>query len=116
MNPFIVMDIMGEANRREGRWQRHNSYWKPAPKAARESARQALENERLGYIEALGLPKLRERIARHMSEPYSVGVRPERVVVTAGSSAGFVLAFLALLDQGGSPGSAVARLSLLSPS
>jgi aspartate/methionine/tyrosine aminotransferase len=33
-----------------------------------------LENERLGYTEALGLPKLRERIARHMSERYGVGV------------------------------------------
>jgi aspartate/methionine/tyrosine aminotransferase len=69
-----------------------------------ESARQTLENERLGYTEALGLPKLRERIARHMSERYGVGVRPERVVVTAGLSAGFVLAFLALLDQGYSLG------------
>ena len=39
-----------------------------------ESARQTLENERLGYTEALGLPKLRERIARHMSERYGVGV------------------------------------------
>jgi aspartate/methionine/tyrosine aminotransferase len=28
----------------------------PAPRAARERARQALENERLGYTEALGLP------------------------------------------------------------
>ena len=39
-----------------------------------------------------------------MSERYGVGVRPERVVVTAGLSAGFVLAFLALLDQGYSLG------------
>jgi aspartate/methionine/tyrosine aminotransferase len=74
----------------------------PAPRAARERARQALENERLGYTEALGLPNLRERIARYMTERYGVAVRPERVVVTAGSSAGFVLAFLALLDQGDS--------------
>jgi aspartate/methionine/tyrosine aminotransferase len=43
-------------------------------------------------------PKLRERIARHLSERYGVGVGPERVVVTAGSSAGFVLAFLALAE------------------
>ena len=46
----------------------------PAPRAARERAQQALESERLGYTEALGLPKLRERIG--------VGVTPERVVVT----------------------------------
>ena len=109
IDPFIVMDVMGEANARElsGDDIIHMEVGQPAspaPKAARERARQALENERLGYTEALGLPKLRERIARHMSERYGVGVRPERVVVTAGLSAGFVLAFLALLDQGYSLG------------
>ena len=109
IDPFIVKDVMGEANARElsGDDIIHVEVGQPAspaPKAARERARQALENQRLGYTEALGLPKLRERIARHMSERYGVGVRPERVVVTAGSSAGFVLAFLALLDQGYSLG------------
>jgi aspartate/methionine/tyrosine aminotransferase len=71
-----------------------------APKAARERARQALEDKRLGYTEALGMPSLRERIARFMGERYGVAVSPERVVVTSGSSAGFVLALLVLLDQG----------------
>ena len=109
IDPFIVMDVMAGANARElsGDDIIHMEVGQPAspaPKAARERARQALENQRLGYTEALGLPKLRERIARHMSERYGVGVRPERVVVTAGSSAGFVLAFLALLDQGYSLG------------
>ena len=72
----------------------------PAPKSARERARNALETERLGYTDALGLPALRERIARYYQDRYRVSVRPERVVVTAGSSAGFVLAFLAVLDSG----------------
>ena len=65
----------------------------------RERARRALERERLGYTEALGLPALRERIARYIGERYGVAVSAERVVVTAGSSAGFVLAFLLLLDR-----------------
>ena len=109
IDPFIVMDVMGEANARElgGHNIIHMEVGQPAtpaPRAARERTQQALESERLGYTEALGLPKLRERIARHLSERYGVGVRPERVVVTAGSSAGFVLAFLALLDKGDSLG------------
>ena len=109
IDPFIVMDVMGEANARElsGDDIIHMEVGQPAspaPKAARERARQALENQRLGYTEALGLPNLRERIARYMTERYGVAVRPERVVVTTGSSAGFVLAFLALLDQGDSLG------------
>jgi aspartate/methionine/tyrosine aminotransferase len=113
IDPFIVMDVMGEANAREsaGHDIIHMEVGQPAtpaPRAARERARQALENERLGYTEALGLPRLRERIARYMTERYGVAVRPERVVVTAGSSAGFVLAFLALLDEGD-------RLGLPSP-
>ncbi len=109
IDPFIVMDVMGEANAREleGHDIIHMEVGQPAtpaPRAARERAQQALESERLGYTEALVLPKLRERIARHLSERYGVGVTPERVVVTAGSSAGFVLAFLALLDKSDSLG------------
>jgi aspartate/methionine/tyrosine aminotransferase len=103
IDPFIVMDVMGEANAREkaGADIIHMEMGQPgtaAPRAARERAAEALARDRLGYTEALGLPRLREAIARYMSERYRVVVSPERVVVTAGSSAGFVLAFLALLD------------------
>ena len=105
IDPFIVMDVMREANAHEteGRDVIHMEVRQPgtpAPRAARERARQALETERLGYTDALGLPALRERIARYYRERYQVSVAPERVVVTSGSSAGFVLAFLAVLDPG----------------
>jgi len=105
IDPFIVMDVMSEANRREmgGQDIIHMEVGQPAtpaPRAARERAQKALAEERLGYTEALGLPALRERIARYMTERYGVRVVPERIVVTAGSSAGFVLAFLALLEHG----------------
>jgi aspartate/methionine/tyrosine aminotransferase len=104
IDPFIVMDVMGEANARQkaGGDIIHMEVGQPAtpaPRAARERARQALERERLGYTEALGLPALRERIARYIGERYGIAVSPERVVVTSGSSAGFVLAFLLLLDR-----------------
>jgi aspartate/methionine/tyrosine aminotransferase len=105
IDPFIVMDVMREANAHEaeGRDIIHMEVGQPgtpAPRAARERARQALETERLGYTDALGLPALRERIARYYQERYQLSVPPERVVVTSGSSAGFVLAFLAVLDPG----------------
>ena len=105
IDPFIVMDVMAEANARQASGEDiiHMEVGQPAtaaPRAARERARDALASDRLGYTEALGLPALRERIARYIKERYGVAVRPERVVVTAGSSAGFVLAFLALLDAG----------------
>jgi aspartate/methionine/tyrosine aminotransferase len=105
IDPFIVMDVMREANERAAGGEDiiHMEVGQPAtpaPRAARERARAALETDRLGYTDALGLPALRERIAAYYRERYDVGVTPERVVVTAGSSAGFVLAFLAVLDAG----------------
>jgi aspartate/methionine/tyrosine aminotransferase len=111
--PFIVMDVMQAAAEREaqGHGVIHMEVGQPgtpAPRAALERVTQALERETLGYTVALGLPALRERIARHYAEHYGVRVEPERVVVTTGSSAGFVLAFLALFD-------ASARVALPSP-
>jgi aspartate/methionine/tyrosine aminotransferase len=43
---------------------------------------------------------LREAIARFYGERYGVAVPPERIVVTAGSSAALLLAFGVLLDAG----------------
>lgn len=105
IDPFIVMDVMGEANARAASGEDiiHMEVGQPgtpAPRAARERAQAALANERLGYTEALGLPALRERIARYYGERYGLEIAPERIVVTSGSSAGFVLAFLAILAPG----------------
>ncbi|MGI9524839.1 MAG: aminotransferase class I/II-fold pyridoxal phosphate-dependent enzyme [Hyphomicrobiaceae bacterium] len=72
----------------------------PAPRAAREAAKLAIDKQSLGYTVALGLPALRHRIARHYQDWYGVKISSERVVVTSGSSAAFVLAFLAAFDQG----------------
>ena len=54
----------------------------------------------VGYTAALGIPALRARIARHYADAHGVAVEPERIVVTTGSSAGFILAFLALFEPG----------------
>jgi aspartate/methionine/tyrosine aminotransferase len=54
----------------------------------------------LGYTVALGLPDLRARIAALYAEWYGLDLDPGRVIVTAGSSAAFVLAFTALFDAG----------------
>lgn len=103
--PFIVMDVMRAAREREldGHAIIHLEVGQPstpAPAGVREAARQALEADRLGYTDAFGLPALRQRIARHYGERYDIDVDWRRIVVTTGSSAGFVLAFLAALDAG----------------
>ncbi len=102
---FVVMDVMREANARQAAGgdiihMEVGQPGTPAPRLVREAVTREIGRSALGYTDALGLPKLRERIARHYGDAYDVDVSPERIVVTTGSSAGFVLAFLALLDPG----------------
>ncbi len=110
---FIVMDVMRAAAAAEARGQKviHMEVGQPAtpaPKAAREAVKAALDRDTLGYTLALGMEPLRERIARLYKDWYGVTVSPDRVVVTSGSSAAFVLGFLSLFDVG-------ARVALPSP-
>jgi aspartate/methionine/tyrosine aminotransferase len=105
VEPFIVMDVIRAAALREAAGAKiiHMEVGQPgtpAPRAAREAVKRLIDTETLGYTEALGIPSLRERIARHYLDWYGVGLEPARVIVTTGSSAGFVLAFLALFDAG----------------
>jgi aspartate/methionine/tyrosine aminotransferase len=105
VEPFIVMDVMAAAAEKEaaGDTVIHLEVGQPstpAPKGALAAAHAALDSDRIGYVAALGIPSLRERIARHYRETYNADVAPERVIVTTGSSGGFPLAFLASFDAG----------------
>jgi aspartate/methionine/tyrosine aminotransferase len=103
--PFMVMDVMAAAARIEagGGHVIHlevGQPHEPAPKTAIAAAHRALESERIDYTAALGIPSLRARIARHYREAYGCEVDPERIIVTTGSSGGFILAFLAMFEPG----------------
>ena len=105
VDPFIVMDVMAAAAEKEaaGGSVIHLEVGQPstpAPRGALAAAHAALDADKLGYVAALGMPPLRERIARHYQEAYGAEVSPERVIVTTGSSGGFPLAFLASFDAG----------------
>ena len=111
--PFIVMDVMRDANEREaqGEGVLHLEVGQPgtpAPGPVLDAARAALSEDLIGYTDALGLVALKKRIARHYDEFYGVPVDSARVVVTTGSSGGFVLAFLSAFDAGD-------RVALASP-
>ncbi|MBK8211519.1 MAG: aminotransferase class I/II-fold pyridoxal phosphate-dependent enzyme [Rhodospirillales bacterium] len=71
-----------------------------APEPVLRAAALALAEDRLGYTDALGVEKLRRRIALHYGEAYRIDLDWQRVAVTGGSSGGFVLAFLAAFDAG----------------
>ena len=103
--PFIVMDVMQAASEREA--LRKAVYHlevgqpgTPAPSGVLDAAHRALREQRLGYTVALGIPELRSAIAAHYRDYYGVAVDPEQVVVTTGSSTGFLLSFLSAFDAG----------------
>ena len=114
VDPFIVMDVMEAARQAEeaGRHVIHMEVGQPgtpAPELARDALAKAMRDNPLGYTVALGLPALRARIAQLYGEWYDIDLDPGRVVVTAGSSGGFILAFTGLFDAGdkialGAPG------------
>ena len=86
-----------------------------APEGARAALTRAMREDALGYTVALGLPALRQRIARLYGEWYGVDLDPARVVITPGSSGAFILAFTALFDAGDRVGNRGAGLSDLPP-
>ena len=105
VSPFIAMDVMSAAaaEERAGRSVIHMEVGEPgasAPSRVRAAAARLLDTGRIGYTEALGLPALRARVAKHYGEWYGQDLSPERVVITTGSSGGFILTFLALFDVG----------------
>jgi aspartate/methionine/tyrosine aminotransferase len=114
VDPFIVMDVMQAAAAAEAAGRRiiHMEVGQPgtgAPRGATEALAREMAGGPLGYTVALGLPELRARIARLYGDWYGVDLDPRRVVITPGSSGGFILAFTALFDTGqrvgiGAPG------------
>ncbi|MDE2146409.1 MAG: pyridoxal phosphate-dependent aminotransferase [Burkholderiales bacterium] len=71
-----------------------------AAPAVLRAAQQVLQQGRLPYTAATGLPALRERIAAWYGSRFGLAVAPERIVVTAGASAALQLACLALFEPG----------------
>ncbi|GAA1150603.1 pyridoxal phosphate-dependent aminotransferase [Nocardioides aquiterrae] len=104
--PFHVMDLLAAASTRQ---RTHGdlvnllagqpSTGAPAP--VREAAKRLLDSgDPLGYTPAAGILELREAIAGHHRRMHGIDVHPDEVVVTTGSSGGFLLAFLAAFEVG----------------
>lgn len=111
--PFYVMEVMRAAAAREAAGHRvlHLEVGQPstgAPEGALRAAERALRCDVLGYTSALGLPALREAIAKLYERRHGLSVDPARVVVTSGASGSCLLAFLALWGSGD-------RVGVLSP-
>lgn len=103
--PFHVMDVwLAAAERQRTHGDLVNlsagqpSAGAPAPVLAAAAA--VLKSGQLGYTVALGIPELREVIAGSYARRYGLDVTAADVVLTTGSSGGFLLAFLACFDVG----------------
>ncbi|GAA1195386.1 pyridoxal phosphate-dependent aminotransferase [Prauserella alba] len=103
--PFHVMDVLSAAKARQA--ERGDVVFlcagQPtagAPEPVLAAAQQALRGGDLGYTPQLGIPPLREAIAAHYDRAYGLDVDPADVIVTTGSSGGFLLAFLAAFEAG----------------
>jgi aspartate/methionine/tyrosine aminotransferase len=103
IEPFHVMDVWAAASERQ---RSHGDLVNlsagqpctPAPRPVRAAAAKALASEVLGYTESVGIPELRAAIADHYQRRYQVAAASEDVVITTGSSGGFLLCFLAAFD------------------
>ena len=111
IDSFIVMDLMRDAAAKQreleasGSNQRvlHLEVGQPstgAPSHVKQAASHALQGDKLGYTEAFGIRPLRERIARHYKDQYSVEITLDDVAITTGSSGAFVVVFTAAFDPG----------------
>ncbi len=103
--PFIAMEVLRAANVRaaKGEGVFHLELGQPdtrAPLPVIEAAKRALDSDRLGYTEALGITPLRAALAGHYRRSYALDIDPARIVVTTGSSGAFILAFLAAFEPG----------------
>ncbi|MBV9320980.1 MAG: pyridoxal phosphate-dependent aminotransferase [Mycobacterium sp.] len=103
--PFYVMDVwLAAAERQRTHGDLVNlSAGQPsagAPEPVRAAAAAALHLNQLGYSVALGIPELRTAIAGSYLDRYGLQIDADDVVVTTGSSGGFLLTFLACFDVG----------------
>lgn len=102
--PFHVMELMAKAKALEaqGRDIVHMEVGEPdfpTPQPVIEAALRFIASGKVHYTQALGLPQLREAIARFYHDRYGVAVAPERIVVTAGASGALLLALGILIDR-----------------
>jgi aspartate/methionine/tyrosine aminotransferase len=103
--PFHVMDLLAAAKERQVKHGDLVNFvaGQPstgAPVAVREEAKRLLDEDLLGYTVATGVPELRAAIAAHHRRTSGIDVTADDVVVTTGSSGGFLLAFLAAFEPG----------------
>jgi aspartate/methionine/tyrosine aminotransferase len=105
IQPFRVMELLRRARELEaqGRDIIHMEVGEPdfaTPPPMIEAATRFMATGDVHYTAALGLPALREAIARFYHDRLDAEVPPERILVTPGASGALILALAATTDPG----------------
>ncbi|MBW6487122.1 MAG: pyridoxal phosphate-dependent aminotransferase [Syntrophobacterales bacterium] len=103
--PFIVMDVLEEAQRmeRSGTDIIHLEVGEPdfdTPDCIKEAGLRAMRDGQTHYTHSLGLLELREAICEHYLARYGVAISPDQVLVASGTSPAMMVLFSTLLEQG----------------
>lgn len=103
--PFEVMEISSAARKleRDGHDVIHMEVGEPdfrTPQPIIDAAIAALNSQPMYYSSAIGMLPLREAIANFYQTKYGVTVSPDRIIVTAGSSAALLMTMGVLLNRG----------------
>ncbi|RJP13997.1 MAG: pyridoxal phosphate-dependent aminotransferase [Candidatus Abyssobacteria bacterium SURF_5] len=102
--PFLVMEVLERAQEleRQGRHIIHLEVGEPdfpTPECIKEAAVKALRDERTHYSASVGILPLREAVCESYRARYGVDISPDRVVVTSGTSPGFLLVLSCILQE-----------------
>jgi aspartate/methionine/tyrosine aminotransferase len=105
IRPFIVMDVLERAQALENQGEHiiHLEVGEPdfdTPACIRTAGERALKEGKTHYTHSQGLVELREAICEHYSQRYGIGIAPEQIIVTSGTSPAMLLIFGALLEAG----------------
>ena len=102
--PFHVMEVQTAARTLEaaGRSVIHMEIGEPdfpTPEPVLAAALAGIAGGGIYYTSALGLPELRRAIAGYYDARYGTAIAPERIIVTAGSSAALLLTLALLVNR-----------------
>ena len=102
---FLVMDLFEQARRLEEKGKKiiHFEAGQPTAKLPNRVFKKAInimKTSSVGYTNPLGADLLREKISSLYLRKYKIKIEPKKIIITFGSSAAFILAFLSAFDKG----------------
>lgn len=105
VEPFLAMEVLERAQEleRAGAQICHMEVGEPdfpTPRVVVDAGINAIRSGETRYTHSLGMPELREAVARFYKERYGVTIDANQVLVTMGSSPAFLFVFGALLEAG----------------